>query len=310
MKAGIPFVLVLSVLVFGCTALPEPLPEKGEAIVFAEGLAEVQEFRAAHPGAEVSAVFIPENDFRQMFPGKLPCSGMKAKDYWLIELGEKGNKVQVWAGRGLKKAECVSFAGEEFGKREPLKGILCESVSQCRDSNPCTTDLCEGSPAICVNRKLTECVSGDSCCPANCSGKNDSDCLAGAECGSAEDCDDFDLCTDDSCEGVPQKCVHAEIEGCSSGKKCSSEEDCDDGIWESREECIEGECRHRLATCEEFEGEVCTEGTECDSTPLRAFDTAFCCTTQCIPLEEDLCEGVKCGKGMRCMEGACIPAES
>lgn len=54
----------------------------------------------------------------------------------------------------------------------------CSVAAECDDENTCTLDSCEfpGScKAHCSHTKITQCISGDGCCPAGC-GQRDKDC--------------------------------------------------------------------------------------------------------------------------------------
>ncbi len=44
----------------------------------------------------------------------------------------------------------------------------CQTVLDCNDSNACTIDTCSGTPKVCSNEAIIECVLGDGCCPSEC----------------------------------------------------------------------------------------------------------------------------------------------
>lgn len=52
----------------------------------------------------------------------------------------------------------------------------CRSDADCNDGNPCTVNICNKSAGKCTVSQITECKSGDICCPTACSTLNDSDC--------------------------------------------------------------------------------------------------------------------------------------
>ncbi|GEM_PF-6504210 len=53
----------------------------------------------------------------------------------------------------------------------------CKTDSDCEDQNPLTRDSCAGSnPKKCIFEPITECLSGDSVCPAECTFPADPDC--------------------------------------------------------------------------------------------------------------------------------------
>lgn len=51
----------------------------------------------------------------------------------------------------------------------------CLSDSDCKDSNPCTKDICSGSPKKCMHLEIKECVSNDERSPEGCDYSLDSD---------------------------------------------------------------------------------------------------------------------------------------
>lgn len=57
----------------------------------------------------------------------------------------------------------------------------CDIDWACADDDACTVDKCSGTPKICSNTPITDCVNGDECCPSSCSSENDDDCAAKGE---------------------------------------------------------------------------------------------------------------------------------
>ncbi|MCK4729960.1 MAG: hypothetical protein KAT28_01435 [Candidatus Aenigmarchaeota archaeon] len=51
----------------------------------------------------------------------------------------------------------------------------CSINSDCDDSNPCTSDICD-SNGQCLNTPITACINSDGCCPSGCTSSNDNDC--------------------------------------------------------------------------------------------------------------------------------------
>lgn len=100
------------------------------------------------------------------------------------------------------------------GSRDP--GETCDSdcPTECNDDLACTADEVRGSAnqctAECSFRTISECVSGDGCCPGGCDRTTDEDCPeCGAECQSlcgnlqidaGEECDDGNRAPMDGCE--------------------------------------------------------------------------------------------------------------
>lgn len=110
------------------------------------------------------------------------------------------------------------------------------------DGNSCTAERLVGSLEQCTARctvsQVTECVSGDGCCPAPCNANNDDDC--DAVCGNsiqepAEECDDgndasLDGCVECKIETEQSQClVVSEGDNSSSGcraclcRRCAGE---------------------------------------------------------------------------------------
>ncbi|MBN2094888.1 MAG: S8 family peptidase [Candidatus Aenigmarchaeota archaeon] len=57
----------------------------------------------------------------------------------------------------------------------------CSEDINCNDNNACTVDACSNPftcGATCTYTSITQCISGDGCCPAGCSSETDSDCTA------------------------------------------------------------------------------------------------------------------------------------
>ena len=103
---------------------------------------------------------------------------------------------------------------------------VCETVCE-DDGDACTTETFHGTPADCDAEcralRTIDCLNGDGCCPAGCSGQNDTDCSL--TCGNGEvddletcdppescptvaDCpDDGDACTVPIITGNPENCA-------------------------------------------------------------------------------------------------------
>ena len=52
----------------------------------------------------------------------------------------------------------------------------CQDDSECDDGDVSTRDECSGSPKVCVNTPITDCISGDGYCPPGCHLSDDNDC--------------------------------------------------------------------------------------------------------------------------------------
>lgn len=131
---------------------------------------------------------------------------------------------------------------------------LCAKDADCDDGKDETLDQCYGSPKICSNREIKECMNNDGFCPSGCGSTQDNDCAAAAsnepagehECETSLDCEDNDKSTRDICAGTIRKCYNAKITACKSGdyycpKGCSYPEDPDCDRCQLDEECDDGD---------------------------------------------------------------------
>lgn len=185
----------------------------------------------------------------------------------------------------------------------------------CDDGNPCTKDAYDG----------TNCVFT----PLNCDDRNDSvrismqsednsTALSSSEAlmtHHTQDCDDHDLCTEDSFNG--KTCEH-------------KEKNCDDGNPNTFDYCFEGVCHNTTTKCDDgnpctidsFDGTACVNRTmNCDDQNACTIDT--CKDGKCVhtprkcddgnPCTVDHCDAVKgclhspvvCGWGKTCTDGIC-----
>lgn len=154
--------------------------------------------------------------------------------------------------------------------------------SNCNDGNTCTQDTLSGTAsncnAFCRFTTITQCQSGDGCCPPGCLSGTDADCSA--LCGngvvdSTETCDgncplncnDGNACTTDTLGGSAStcsaSCTHQPVSQCRSNDGCcpagcttASDTDCSptcgNGVVETNETC-DGNCP---TTCND--GNACT----------------------------------------------------
>ncbi len=141
--------------------------------------------------------------------------------------------------------DCPSVCGDgvlgndEICDRAITAGAGGACPRTCDDGNGCTMDIASGSVAACTRTcghvPITSCISGDGCCPPQCSAANDSDCAphcGDGRIGSGETCDppascpitcadDGDPCTRERLDGDPRACTavcrHDPITACSGG---------------------------------------------------------------------------------------------
>ncbi|MBI5608529.1 MAG: SUMF1/EgtB/PvdO family nonheme iron enzyme [Deltaproteobacteria bacterium] len=162
--------------------------------------------------------------------------------------------------------------------------ILCESAG-CNDGNPCTQDKCVPAKG-CQHTPLTSgtcqdgdpCTQGDACAAGVCQG------------GPALDCDDHNLCTQDSC-AAGLGCQHTATGGaCDDGSACTKNDLCHQGV------------------CTSFDTVACDDGNPCT---LDGCDFKSGCVHQeagPVPCSDgdgctlaDVCQGSLCaGKAANC----------
>ncbi len=183
----------------------------------------------------------------------------------------------------------------------------------CSDGNVCTDDVCNGISGCSHAYNAAPCDDGDACTA------NDT-CAAGTcHSGPPRNCDDSNLCTDDSCDPATG-CVHVDnTPSCDDGNACTTDlclrylgcvhvnntDPCDDGnACTTIDSCLNGSCQsgpRRL--CDD--GDVCTDDS-CDPSVgcVHVYNDAPCsdgnpCTTS------DTCGGGACngGPALNCDDG-------
>ncbi len=208
------------------------------------------------------------------------------------------------------------------------------------DSNPCTTDTCD--PILGCNWPNTDpcddgnlCTTGDTCAARTCTG-DPVECLGdGNFCNGIEicnplsgaceasdlDCDDGNVCTDDSCDATAttalEACLHVNnTAACDDGNACTEGDVCGNAT------CA-GALSAAAATCNAGDGdacngvEVCNPATgACEATALNCDDGNPCTTDSCDMIQgclhsqlSGLCDdGNACTVGDTCVNGACLGA--
>jgi len=121
-------------------------------------------------------------------------------------------------------------------------------------------------------------ICGDNICDLNETISCPSDC---DECTGALNCIDSDLCTTDTCEGSPKKCVNTLIV-------------CDDNNPSTTDECVEGECLYiKTSECKSGDNYCpagCTIETDLDCPEEDECSYNHNCDDN-NPCTKDLCEG-------------------
>ena len=225
---------------------------------------------------------------------------------------------------------------------EVAGGNTCTIASQCNDGNPCTDDTCDAS-GHCQNTPndansctalANGCLLAPHCLGGVCSGTfaadgthcgshscvglnwNTQTCLNGKCTGSALDtnCDDSNLCTNDSCNDVTG-CPHTAV-SCSSPDQCQTAS-CtpSSGCTYTAKICSPDAC-HTSATCNPSTGN-CEQGTARTCVPDACHTSASCtlpngcqqgASVTCVP---DACHtSASCALPNGCQQGAsvtCVP---
>jgi len=232
----------------------------------------------------------------------------------------------------------------------------CQHVTNslaCDDENACTTgDTCGGG--ACVLASAVTCVDGNTCTDDGCDkasgctfNANEKPCNDGSLCtvgdacsgsacqaGSAEDCDDGNGCTVDSCDAA-SGCVHSAASGtpCEDGSKCTAGDLCQDTVCagtalvcDDKNACTVDSCDSQKGCTTSPEAEIacddgskCTDGDTCKGgyclgTTVSCDDQDVCTSDSCddasgckhFPLTDPTCDdGNACTQDDKCADGKC-----
>jgi hypothetical protein len=177
----------------------------------------------------------------------------------------------------------------------------------CDDGNPCTTGtVCDGAGGTAAScggggsapngtacDDASACTTGDACNSGVCVG------------GGAPNCDDGNVCTDDSCNPSTGLCDHVNnAAGCSDGNACTVGDVCSGGgcaagaptVCNDNNACTDDTCNpangacafaNNTASCSD--GNACTTGDTCSGgscaagTPTVCNDNNVCTADDCNP---------------------------
>jgi len=198
----------------------------------------------------------------------------------------------------------------------------------CDDDNPCTDDACNPASGECVYTDNNDnCDDGDLC--------TEGDQCSGGDCaGMPIDCDDNNVCTDDSCNPANGECVYTDNSDycddddlCTEGDQCSGGDcagtpvDCDDNNVCTDDSCnpASGECVYTNNSDYCNDGNLCTEGDQCSGgdcvgTPVDCSDDNPCTDDSCNPADgecvhadnDEYCDdGDLCTENDQCSGGDC-----
>jgi hypothetical protein len=198
----------------------------------------------------------------------------------------------------------------------------------CDDENICTTDSCDPATGCVQVANKQPCDDGDACTVGDLCGN-------GACMGKGVlDCEDGNLCTDDSCD-AEAGCVHEfnqapcdDLNTCTTDDACNKGKclgigslECDDGNPCTKDICLpEGGCQHEAAAgaCDDDDpctvNDVCDEG-ECVSGVAPDCDDENPCTDDscvaglCVhtPNDSDCDDSNACTLDDLCAQGKCVP---
>ena len=160
---------------------------------------------------------------------------------------------------------------------------------------------------------------GDDGCGGTCGECDDEDLCDGEEIcedgqcidGTALDCDDGNVCTDDSCEAL-QGCVHVALDGepCEDGNPCTLDDvcvddDCQGGAWNSCDDenpCTDDSCKVG-AGCQndavpDGAEPACDDGNPCTEDLCASGD----CANPLLPLDQLVIEDCLCEEDADCAD--------
>ncbi|RME37020.1 MAG: hypothetical protein D6788_10395 [Planctomycetota bacterium] len=197
--------------------------------------------------------------------------------------------------------------------------VECLTGADCDDGNPCTDDLC-GVDGVCNHANNTSpcddglfCTATDVCGGGTCNGSG-SPCAAGlvcdelndqcVECLVDADCDDANVCTDDTC--VLNVCQHTpNTLPCDDGLFCTTGDTCSNGVCTGGPSpCADPTlplCNELTNSCVEcFVNADCDDGNPCTDD----FCTIGIC--QSFPNTSPCDDGLFCTANDVCTNGVCV----
>jgi hypothetical protein len=173
-----------------------------------------------------------------------------------IDFGPFGNQTGLLFSASVRVSECDTQAdcddgffcnGQEFC----LQGVCLEGDDPCIDGNICTDDVCSEGSDSCQNLPLTGDFDEDG---LFCNGTDR--CENGIFVpGTPPDCDDDNVCTNDSCSEDQDTCLNLpNSSSCDDGNACTINDDCVGGV------CV-GDLNPDCTACEN--ASECDDGIDC-----------------------------------------------
>ena len=192
--------------------------------------------------------------------------------------------------------------------------------SACDDGNPCTSDTCDAL-AGCQHSPMPdgipcpdwpeqyECIAGECTCVPACAGAQCGPDGCGGECG---ECDDKNVCTDDSC-GPGNMCIYAGNNAdCDDGNPCTIQDLC------SGSTCGPGAAKNCSGAADVCNTGVCDTMTgECIKLPLLGEPFCFdddnpCTVDKCVAgvcVHPPGYEATECKAGNPCHVHICVQGQ-
>jgi len=215
---SLAIVLILS----GCV-----VPEV-EAVNQVKKNAAAEDFLATHVNAQLTTAIWTAAESQSKISKLIQKCGpqINPTDYYYISFREGDDYLEAWVYQRAMNVACVWRSDDK-----------CITNSDCEDGALCTQDICDGIPKTCSRERIRQCFGGDGCCPSGCTFSVDFDCEID-ECTTHRECDDKNPATNDSCEGLPKKCVNELVSLCVTGDNyCPSM--CD---YSTDQDCLTSEC--------------------------------------------------------------------
>lgn len=129
--------------------------------------------------------------------------------------------------------------------------LPCDDGLVCTDPDICAGGECNGTALACDDG--IECTANTCVEPTGCANPPDT-----CECQTDADCDDANVCTDETCDPATFECIRTNnTDPCNDNLFCNGADQCADG------------------TCGVHAGDPCTEGDECNQTCNEAGDNCF-----------------------------------
>jgi hypothetical protein len=181
---------------------------------------------------------------------------------------------------------------------------VCDDGSLCTEADQCSGGFCVGQPT----EIALGCDDGDACNGVETCNPTTGACLDPPDL----DCDDDNVCTDDSCNPV-SGCVNApNTLGCNDQNACTENDQCSGGTCSGTPTqvalgCNDGDVCDGLETCNPATG-LCQDGTPLDCEDDNPCTDGFCGAQGCFQLNNAAScdDGNACTANDVCSAGSCL----